>query len=144
MSQNRSESEAKGLVMENKKTHRIDNRESILIFPLIAVVVFSVGRWNSSFSYWIYSTFHSTFGPFMSQVEWLNWASNGMGKWLFVGVAIAVVVWLTQNIISTGKKGLGWWSLVMLAAFAWFIARAAGSVFTEISSSNSIQDWDEE
>lgn len=57
--------------------------------------------------------------------------------------ALVTITLITHSLLTSGKQGWGWATLCVLAGTLMIIVRLAVSLFREISSANSIADWDE-
>ena len=59
-----------------------------------------------------------------------------------VAITIITIVMLAYSVLSSGKQGWGWVTLCIVASIIMVLARLGIALFREISSANSIQDWD--
>ena len=57
-------------------------------------------------------------------------------------VLLPATILLTYSLVTRGKTGTGWKAICITSVVATFLARVALSIFYEITSENSIQDWD--
>jgi len=57
-------------------------------------------------------------------------------------VLLPATILLTYSLVLHGKTGTGWKTICSTSVVATFLARVALSIFYEITSENSIQDWD--
>ena len=57
-------------------------------------------------------------------------------------VLLPAIILLTYSLVMRGKTGTGWKTICITSVVATFLARVALSIFYEITSENSIQDWD--
>ncbi len=55
---------------------------------------------------------------------------------------LIVFTLISYSLLSSGKRGWGWTTLTLAAGVILMFARLGISLFNEISSPNSIQDWD--
>lgn len=59
-----------------------------------------------------------------------------------VAASIVGIVLMAYNLLTFGKNGWGWTTVCMVGAVFLIFARLGVSLFREVSSANSIQDWD--
>jgi hypothetical protein len=80
--------------------------------------------------------------------EMENYLSNLIEYAGFEIVVLAVALSLTgvigYSLITTGKRGWGWFSLCVVAATLAFFFRIAISMFVEMSVATGPNDWDED
>jgi len=57
-------------------------------------------------------------------------------------VVLPATILLIYSLVTRGKIGTGWKAVCLATVVATFMARIALSLFYEITSENSIQDWD--
>ena len=55
---------------------------------------------------------------------------------------LPATILLIYSLMTRGKIGTGWKAICLASVVATFMARIAISIFCEITSENSIQDWD--
>lgn len=61
---------------------------------------------------------------------------------LVTAALLPASILLIYSLMTRGKIGTGWKAICLASAIAAFMARIAISIFCEITSENSIQDWD--
>lgn len=71
----------------------------------------------------------------------LSWANPA--PVVATAATLITITLLAHNLLTSGKQGWGWATLAVFVGVFLLAVRVAVSVFREVSSANSIADWDE-